>query len=163
MAYETRKNAAAHARAARLAKLASKTNHPKTDSPDITEVARISPDIIIVDSDSDSDCGYDGGVNYQWSSSEYEPGYDSSDEWTSDAESLAEFEGDELEANLQSLREEALALGGPQIMQPKSAEDWKKAEKNRAWGYTGTSQRSRQRNEKNARERDAFRKEARTS
>jgi hypothetical protein len=50
------------------------------------------------------DCGYDGGVNWQDSKTEYQPGT-SSDEPESDAESLDELSGDELEWNIQQQRE----------------------------------------------------------
>ena len=52
--------------------------------------------LINISSDSDSDCGYEGGVSFSLSKS------DSFD--CSDAESLEELEGEELEANLNELR-----------------------------------------------------------
>jgi hypothetical protein len=108
---------------------------------------------IEVDSDSEYDCGYEGGVNCQWSDTEYD-GTDS--EWSdSDGDSLAELDGDELEANLRELREEVEAPGAPskyaQISTKKSALEWKKAEGNRAMGYTGNSKRTQQRKAKEAR------------
>ena len=120
---------------------------------------------IEVGSDSEYDCDYEGGVNCQWSDTEYD-GTDS--EWSdSDGDSLAELDGDELEANLRELREEVEALGAPskyaQIATKKSALEWKKAEGNRALGYTGNSKCTQQRKAKEAWERAAFRGEARTS
>src|SRR6267154_5615880 len=71
------------------------------------------------------DCGYEGGVNCSWS--------DSDSEDYSDADSLEELEGEELEANLNELRAELKELVIPtkydQFMEPKAAKDWKKAEK----------------------------------
>jgi hypothetical protein len=65
--------------------------------------------------DSDSDCGYTGGVNVSCQQSGLESHYEpSEDEWeNSDTESLAELEGDELEQNLQNLRKEAKRLSAP--------------------------------------------------
>jgi hypothetical protein len=74
---------------------------------------------INISSDSDSDCGYEGGVNNCWS--------DCSDKDYSDTESLEELEGEELEANLNELRAELKDLVTPtkydQIMEPKLAKD----------------------------------------
>lgn len=63
------------------------------------------------ETDSESDCGYEGGVDYDSSDDEYDS-TDSDENWSSD-ESLAELEGDELEANLQALRQEAKSLDAP--------------------------------------------------
>ena len=52
---------------------------------------------------SDLDCGYEGGIDCDPSNDEE----DSEDDEWSDDESLAELEGDELEANLSALCEEA--------------------------------------------------------
>jgi hypothetical protein len=106
------------------------------------------------------------GVDFQWSDNDCDHGTDS--EWSdSDGDSLAELEGDELEANLHELREEVEAITAPsrytRIAAKKSAREWKKAEQNRALGYTGNSKRTQQRRAKEAQERAAFREEARTS
>ena len=119
-------------------------------------------------SETDSeDCGYEGGVDCESSDDEYDPTVDSDEDW-SDDESLAELEGDELEANLCALREEeAESLDAPnafrQMMVRKDAKEWKKAEGNRAFGYTMNSTRTQERRRKEARERAAFREKAKTS
>jgi hypothetical protein len=65
----------------------------------------------------------------------YDPTDDLDDGWSSD-ESLAELEGDELEANSQALHEEAKSWNAPTafkvMMAPKDANDWKKAKANHA-------------------------------
>ena len=63
------------------------------------------PEPIEIFSDSESDCGYTGGVNYHGfdSDDEFEPGSDGC--WSdSDGESLAELEGEELESSLRELK-----------------------------------------------------------
>jgi hypothetical protein len=104
--------------------------------------------------DSDSDCGYNGGVNYYRSDSDSDKYLDESS-GISDAESLEELEGVALEENLADLRVEleelAAATQYEQIMGPKSAKR-KRVEKNRSLGYTGTSQHTQQRKAKEARE-----------
>ena len=114
---------------------------------------------INISSDSDSDCGYEGGVNFSLSKS------DSFD--YSDAESLEELEGEELEANLNELRAELKELPirtkYDLLMEPKTVKDWKKAEENRTLGYTGNSKRTQERRAKDLRDRETFRAKAQTS
>jgi hypothetical protein len=158
------KEAAARARTTRLNAPGSVPSCQETVAVD---KFRHGSSITITDDDAESqaesDCGYDGGVNMNLSDSD-EDGTD----WTdSDEESLSEFSGEELERNLQELRKEAEALWEPEVnwklMERKSSKDWEKAEKNRALGYTGLSDRTRQRHEKQARDRAALRKAAQTS
>jgi hypothetical protein len=87
MAKNKQKEAAAHARACRLACQDDPTSIT-TASDAVTDNHNDDLALNIVDSDLDSDCGYTGGVNCDWSDSEYMPGSDSEDEW-SDEESLA--------------------------------------------------------------------------
>ena len=115
--------------------------------------------------DSESDCGYEGGVNYDSS----DDGYDSTDSdenWSSD-ESLAELEGDELEANFQALQQEAKSLHAPiafkVMMAPKDTNNWKKAEANHALSYTKNSTCMKERRRKEERERTEFQEKAKTS
>ena len=125
-------------------------------------------DETVDDFESDWDCGYAGGVNHGPDS---ESGYSGSS-W-SDAETLAELDGKELEENLQMLFAEELrdlGLEGSvkpskysQIATPKLAKVWKKAEKNWALGYTGSSQRTKQCNDKASRDWAALHKKAQTS
>ena len=114
---------------------------------------------IDVSSDSDSDCEYEGGVNCSWS--------DSDSEDYSDADSLEELEGEELEANLNELRAELKGLVIPtkydQFMELKAAKDWKKAEKSRTLGYTGNSKRTQERRGKESHDREVSCAEAQTS
>ena len=98
------------------------------------QISVVETDTCLIDisSDSDSDCGYEGGVSYSWSKSDSED--------YSNAESLEELEGEELEANLNELRaelKEPIPLKYDLVMAPKTAKDWKKAEKNCTLGYTG--------------------------
>jgi hypothetical protein len=73
-----------------------------------------------------------------------------------------EFEGEDLE-ELKELENLDAPLPYDQIMETKSKTNWKKAERNRALGYTSTSQRIRQCKEKGARDRVAFRNNAKIS
>jgi hypothetical protein len=102
--------------------------------------------------ESDLDCGYEGGINCDPSDDEE----DSEDDEWSDDESLAELEGDELEANLSALREEAKSWDAPnvfkQMMSPKDSKEWNKAEANRALGYDKNSSHTQERRRKEARE-----------
>jgi hypothetical protein len=114
-----------------------------------------------VDSDSDDDCGYTGGVNVcvdsEWQEEEMD-GRDDLDEW-SDTESLAELEGDELEANLQalkpglrdtSLQELEVTTPYEEIKGGKSAKTFANAEKNHGLGYNGLSKHTKQLHDKKA-------------
>ena len=102
------------------------------------------------------DCGYTGGVNH-------DPSSDHSDAYTeildpeSDATSLCELNGDELEENLAALRltddtlkQSTCSNGWRGIFGKKSMGEWKKAESNRALGYNGQSKRAIRRKEKEA-------------
>ena len=115
------------------------------------------------ETDSESDCGYEGGVDCDPSD---DSAADSDEDW-SDDESLAELEGDELEANLSALRKEAESQDAPnafkQMMSHKDSKEWKKVEANRALGYTKNSIRTQERRRKEAREQEASRAEAKTS
>ena len=102
--------------------------------------------------ESDLDCGYEGGVDCDPSDDEE----DSEDDEWSDDESLAELEGDELEANLSALREEAESWDTPnvfkQMMSPKDSKEWNKAEANQALGYNKNSSCTQERRRKEAQE-----------
>lgn len=171
MSKKHQKAAAARARANRH-KLKTSTPPPETISEPLAETFVDSFDdlaAVAIDVDWEYDCGYEGGVNREDSDTEYQPGSSSDDsQW--DAESLDELSGDELESNLQQQREllaEVAALTVPtpysQIMVPKTKDQWARAEQNRALGYTGSSMRSKRRNAQDARDREEFRKKARTS
>ena len=115
-----------------------------------------------VELESDSDCGYRGGVDHYPS----DDGEDTEEDW-SDDESLAELEGDELEASLSVLRNEAEIHSVPshfwQMMSQRDPKEWKKAEANRALGYNKNSTRTQERRRKEARGREAFKADAKTS
>jgi hypothetical protein len=100
--------------------------------------------------DSELDCGYEGGVNCNSSDDEYDP-TDTDENWLSD-ESLAELEGDELETNLQALQQEVKSLDAPTafkvMMAPKDGNDWKKVEANWALGYMKNSTHIKERRRK---------------
>jgi len=121
-----------------------------------------SDDIDDADTESDWDCGYDGGVGHNMSENETEAWTDDDD--ASDAESLCELEGEELEANFRVLMA-ALDKGTPFEMfhAKKTAQEWKKAERNRNLGYNGLSLRRRQEIAKKAKEDAATREAAKTS
>lgn len=164
---KAQKAAAARARANR---------HPRKPSPSPEITIEIiaedlprppSPIIIVDDPEEDFDeCGYAGGVNVSSDSeSDYEP---SEDEWMdSDTESLAELEGDELENNLRSLREETQQLSLPtpyaEILKKKTTKEWTTAESCRGLGYNGLSDRTGRRRVQKAREREEERENAKKS
>jgi hypothetical protein len=107
MALKHKKAATARARAGRAA--ARQKNLPSRPSspeplPKIDSTFPLDPEPIEIFADSESDCGYTGGVNYHdfdSDSDEYEPGTDK--DWSDSDDSLVEFEGDELENNLREL------------------------------------------------------------
>jgi hypothetical protein len=102
--------------------------------------------------ESDSDCGYEGGVDCDSSDDDSEQDFEE-DQW-SDDESLAELEGDELDVNLSALHEEAKSWDAPnvfkQMMSPKDSNEWKKAEGNWALGYNKNSTDTQERRRKEA-------------
>lgn len=162
MGHKDKRKAAARATAARMAAFHTQNNtHNSLPTPesrfDIEDDVVNMDDSIPIIVDSDSDCGYNGGVNYYGSDGDSDEHLDENS-GISDAESLEELEGVALEENLADLRAEleelAAATQYEQIMGPKSAKQWKRVEKNQSLGYTGTSQRTQQRKAKEARERE---------
>ena len=115
-----------------------------------------------INSDPDLDCGYDGGVNYDWSDSDSE--YE--DYTNTDSESLEEIDGDELDDNLYEWRAELDDLVAPtkydQIMEQKLTMDWTKAEQNHKLGYSGNSKCTKEWRAKEAHDRGVSRVGART-
>jgi hypothetical protein len=152
---KNKKEAAARAR---LGRDAIRRSGLTTQS--VSSVPNLPPDDIDdADTESDWDCGYDGGVGHNMSENETEAWTDDDD--ASNAESLCELEGEELEANFRVL----MAEGTPFEMfhAKKTAQEWKKAERNRNLGYNGLSLRRRQEIAKKAKEDAATRKAAKTS
>jgi len=99
----------------------------------------------------------------------YEPvDHDLEDEWedsdTESNKSLEELEGDELEHNLQSLREEVERLSVPtpyaEITKKKMAREWVDAESNHSLGYNGRSDRTGRRHAQKARAREEEQKKS---
>ena len=177
MAKAHKKKAAARARTARWLNraeaqdleelvrddVAAVTNPDPEWAPEIDIVTEEHWDPIYIDSESDTDCDYNGGVNC-WPDSDDENDGDCSDNWSDSEEgSLVEFDNDDLGELRAELNDLGVALPNNHIMENKSAKDWRKAESNRALGYTGTSKRTQQRREKEARDRAEFRGKAKTS
>jgi hypothetical protein len=167
MGRKDKRMAAARATAARMAAFHARNNmHNSLPTPESRFNIIIEDDVVNMDDsvpivvDSDSDCGYNGGVNYYGSDSDSDE-YLDENSGISDTESLEELEGVALEENLADLRVEleelAAATQYEQIMEPKSERQWKRVEKNRSLGFTGTSQRTQQRKAKEAREREELR------
>jgi hypothetical protein len=113
---------------------------------------------------SDEECEWTGGVNHILSS-------DSEFHWTdsdtdTDSESdFSELEGQELIGSLQACLDRELAILGEQTPYDKLSQQtlttkaWKEAEAKRGFGYTGNSDRTRRRKDKEARkkgEKDAI-------
>lgn len=127
----------------------------------------LSPDLAEpIEPEPDSDCDYTGGVNYTPSDDDL----DDSDDCWSDAESLAELEGEELERNLRELGAELADLSAPEqpglydwVVIHKSKKDWMTAETSRSLGYNGQSGCTTGHGSKEARERAKFKKQAKTS
>ena len=172
MGRKDKRKAAARATAARMAAFHTRNNNTHNSPPTPESRFDIEDDVVNMDDsipiivDSDSDCGYNGGVNYYGSDSDSDE-YLDENSGISDAESLEELEGVALEENLADLKVElkelAAATQYEQIMEPKSAKQWKRVEKNRSLGFTGTSQHTQQRKAKEAREREELRAQNRVS
>ena len=177
MARKHKKQAAARARAGKRRKGIQNSPAPSTSSPEPIPISfdteeygndsEYDETLPILDSDfgSDYDCRYTGGVLLDMTESKSEM-----DDWTEcttlEDETLLEFSGDELVANLLRLREELEALNKPTmlgaIMKKKSVKDWEKAEADRRFGYNGNSSHSQRRHAKEAHKRDQSREDART-
>ncbi|KAF8506441.1 hypothetical protein JB92DRAFT_727866 [Gautieria morchelliformis] len=84
--------------------------------------------------------------NYRHINTTSETDSDSDYEVWSDDKSLAELEGDELEANLSALHKKAGSPDAPKalkyMMSHKNLKEWKKIEANQALGYTKGSTRT---------------------
>ena len=169
MARKHKKKAAAQARATREAGMSNISSLSVPSSPN--EEPLLSQPVVPVENDAESDwdCGYTGGVNClvsdsESSDSEYES---DSDEWSDGSDgSLEELEGIDLERNLDELRAEAAALHMltkyEELTRGKTGGELRKVTQKRGMGYTGTSERTKRRNAKVARDRAASRQEART-
>jgi hypothetical protein len=166
MGLKDKRKAAARATAARLCALKAQLENSTPNEAGVPE-HNMAETITMEDADceggvtsEDSDGWYEGGVNCFLSDSDED--FNIGD--YSDTESLEELEGDELEANLSELRAGIIApTKYEQVMQPKLAEGWKKAEQNRSLGYTGHSQRTQERRANEARKKKIFNAEAQIS
>ena len=147
MTKSDKKKAAARARAGKALK---HSKHSKTQILCAPEVQNIE-----IDSDNNLDCGYKGGVDCVWPEDSSDSEVESDNGW-SDAsvdDDLVEMDEDELPP-----------IQIPEIFTNlKVPINWKKAQSNRKWGYTGTSKRTRQRNDQKAREQEKFRQQAKIS
>ena len=140
-------------------------NHTPEPSEDIPHQSEADEMLEMLEEEN----AWDGGI-YVLDESEDEfvpPGLvgDSSDE-----ESLVEFEGEELEQNLQNLSDRYAQVepDKPTVYElicnnSVTKREWKKAEANRSLGYTGNSTRTRERGRQKARELQKFREHAKTS
>jgi hypothetical protein len=156
-----KKKAAARARTGR-ATIQNNTNQARLLEPQFhmqptSPVSAASePEVITIDDESDGECGYTGGVNYNFSDEEEPEGSWSDDNLESDSEQLDEMEGEELEKNLQDLKAAMDLLEVPprnptifdEILRDHSLKDWENAEKK--LGYTGNSSWTQQRRDKEA-------------
>ena len=125
---------------------------PITEHSSIPEVQE-EMEVIVLD-DDESDCGYEGGVEYIPSDSELEDCSESERDWSSGEE--FEFE----EYDEECLKGKDSVFNGL-MKTPMSA--WSKAEKNRSLGYTGLSRSTKYRKEKERREGMEFRERAKLS
>jgi hypothetical protein len=119
------------------------------------------PDLILIDSDTENECSWTGGVNHTMSSDSALSDSDSYDDWESDSD-FSELEADDLIESLRAevekeMREEMQVLPTlyQKLTQPVSSKEWRKAESNRALGYNGLSSRSNRRHAQEVREKDA--------
>ena len=169
MGTQAQKAAAAHTRAARWP--SANLNYELSDNGQESLMALTHYPACSVDSDSDDDCGYTGGVNVcvdsEWQEEEMD-GRDDLDEW-SDTESHAELEGDELEANLQALRsglqdispqEFEVTTPYEEIKGGKSAKTFANAEKKCGLGYNSLEKHTKQLHDKKARDGAAMHEQA---
>jgi hypothetical protein len=138
-----------------------------------TTASETRPEVILIDDNSDVDCGYTGGVNYTSYSDEennVNDAWESSDSNT-DSEQIGEMEGEELEKSLQALKAVIELHEGTKtetmifdsLGKDMSSKAWEKAESNRALGYSGNSGRSKRRRNKKARDQAEAQEAAKTS
>jgi len=112
------------------------------------------------ESDPESVCQWDGGINYVPSDSELSQ---SNSDWStgsgSETDEFSELEGDELRESLETqLQAEMDMLSIPslyeQVLGWHTSVDWKRAERNRNLGYNKMSDRTKHRQAHNAREKE---------
>ena len=142
-----KKKAAARARAGKVLKHSS---HSKTQILLVSDAKDIE-----TDSDDNYDCGYEGGIDCVWSEDGSDSEVESDNGWSD-----ASVDDDLIEVDEGELPPVKI----PEIFtNPKMPINWKKAQSNRKLGYTGTSVRTRQRHDQQAREQEEFRQQAKTS
>ncbi len=155
---------------ARAAKAALRSN-PLSLAADHSESEGAIP--ISSDSDADECTQWTGGVNHELSDTEsdltwVETSTADSDSTESSEDDMSEVEGDDIVESVRaSLEHEIKLLAIPtqyeQISRKLTADDWKKAEKNRSLGYNGNSDRTKRREAKTARDKGIHDKEMRKS
>ena len=130
-----------NAQAAKILQHAKSSEQAPNPDTGTTSHTALLEDPLACDSDFESICQWDGGVNYVPSDSELSQ---SNSDWTTDSSSetdeFSELEGDELRESLETqLQEEIEMLSVPspyeQVLGPHTSVDWKRAEHNRNLGY----------------------------
>ena len=156
MVKKYQKIGAAHARAARWMPRTQDSNLLTSEHLETTSCPTVAsadedpePEIFILESD-ESDCGYQGGVSF---THESDVEVELADSGEADGESVDELEGEELERNLQELREkEQKMLWDGVFVAQRTKKEWEKAEGKWNLGYNGLSCRTQRRREKAARD-----------
>jgi hypothetical protein len=159
---------AAHARLSKKTKIL-----PSSPANDQTDVEIISETVDLTGIPSDSEeTRWTGGVenildsdgsDFSWVSSDDESDGDSDEGGISDNES-----DPELERRLQrNIEHELELLNAPSVyemlMKKRTQPEWKKAESNRGFGYTGNSARTARRQDKKARDKEVSDAKSRTT
>ncbi|KAK7042832.1 hypothetical protein R3P38DRAFT_3449566, partial [Favolaschia claudopus] len=142
--------------------LHNETNFPAMDlDTPSNPLPPLEPDFDLSFDDSDSECGYEGGVDHEPSDDEYLCELDRDSDFTDS--DLSEFDEEMIECLKKEL--EALAKPTPfeKVRETKSNKEWAKAEANRGLGYNGHSERTTFRRNAEARERETKRKAAKMS
>ncbi|KAG6875696.1 hypothetical protein C0993_007958 [Termitomyces sp. T159_Od127] len=124
------------------AALEKRQKAPESTSNGLENPTPCSPSPIVVDSDSDSETAWQGGINHFGSTDEGES--DSEDDCEAGYETVSEFSEEDVAR---------LALGKSlydQIQASKTTKHWTTAEANRTLGYNGQSSQTRQRRDKEA-------------
>ena len=166
------RDAASQARA--LAARDESSHNPVSESGNPAPETRPSPSdnlprapVIEIDISSESECGYDGGVEMGISTDDDEEAGSVSD---AGCESVVEFDEDDVrEMKEKGLRVIACAETQPvkslysELKVGLEKKEWKKIEANRSLGYNGQSERSQQRRAAAARKQEEERARARNS
>jgi hypothetical protein len=162
-ALKHQREAAARARSsrARFRELEQLEDPPTSGSgmfpspPQIIPSPPHAPSPIVVDSDSEAECRYQGGINHCVTSDDDETDLEGG--MDAGYETVSEFGEDEVT----EMKEKADLY--TQIQFRKTEKEWKKVEANRKLGYSGHSARTGRRRAKEARERQKQHNETKVS